>query len=56
MEPRQGPKKVVSGKNGVVSSSHPCVSEIMIGVLKNGGDIQKIVVAVLMNLPDHLGL
>jgi len=38
MEPRQGPKKVVSGKNGVVSSSHPCVSEIMIDVLKNGGN------------------
>ncbi len=38
MEPRQGPKDVVSGKHGVVSSSHPCVSEIMIDILKKGGN------------------
>ena len=38
MEPRQGPKEVVRGKNGVVSSSHPAVSEIMINVLKKGGN------------------
>ena len=38
MEPRQGPKEVVSGKHGVVSSSHPYVSEIMIDVLKKDGN------------------
>jgi gamma-glutamyltranspeptidase/glutathione hydrolase len=38
MEPRQGPKEVVSGKSGVVSSSHPMVSKIMIDVLKGGGN------------------
>ncbi|MCW4012473.1 MAG: gamma-glutamyltransferase [Candidatus Bathyarchaeota archaeon] len=38
MEPRQGPKEIVSGKHGVVSSSHPCVSEIMIDVLRKGGN------------------
>lgn len=38
MEPRQGSKEVVSRKHGMVSSSHPCVSEIMIDVLKKGGN------------------
>ncbi len=38
MEPRQGPKEVVSGSNGVVSSSHPMISRIMLDVLKRGGN------------------
>jgi gamma-glutamyltranspeptidase / glutathione hydrolase len=38
MEPKQGPKLIASGKNGAVSSSHPMVSEIMINVLKDGGN------------------
>ena len=38
MEPRQGPKQVVSGKHGVVSSSHPNVSKIMVEVLRAGGN------------------
>ncbi|MCW4051347.1 MAG: gamma-glutamyltransferase [Candidatus Bathyarchaeota archaeon] len=38
MEPRQGPKEVVSGRNGAVSSSHPAVSKIMLDVLKKGGN------------------
>jgi gamma-glutamyltranspeptidase/glutathione hydrolase len=38
MTPRQGPKKVVTGKHGMVSSSHPDVSRIMVEVLKEGGN------------------
>lgn len=38
MEPRQGPKDVVSGRHGVVSSSHPEVSRIMVDVMKAGGN------------------
>jgi gamma-glutamyltranspeptidase/glutathione hydrolase len=38
MEPRQGTKEVVTGSNGMVSSSHPAVSKIMINVLKRGGN------------------
>jgi len=38
MDSKQGPKEVVYGKNGVVSSSHPYVSKIMIDVLKSGGN------------------
>ena len=38
MEPRQGPKEIVTGNLGAVSSSHPMVSKIMIDVLKNGGN------------------
>jgi gamma-glutamyltranspeptidase/glutathione hydrolase len=38
MEPRQGPKKVVTGRNGAVSSSHPVVSRIMLDALMDGGN------------------
>jgi gamma-glutamyltranspeptidase/glutathione hydrolase len=38
MQPRQGPKEVVKGRNGVVSSSHPEVSRIMVDILKAGGN------------------
>jgi gamma-glutamyltranspeptidase/glutathione hydrolase len=38
MELIQGPKQVVKGKNGAVSSSHPAVSKIMIDTLMNGGN------------------
>jgi len=38
MDSKQGPKEVVYGKNGVVSSSHPSISKIMIEVLKSGGN------------------
>jgi gamma-glutamyltranspeptidase/glutathione hydrolase len=38
MAPRQGPKEVVAGKHGMVSSSHPAVSGIMVDVLREGGN------------------
>jgi len=38
MEPRQGPKDVVLRRHGVVSSSHPEVSRIMVDVMKAGGN------------------
>ena len=38
IEPRQGPKDVVSGRHGMVSSSHPEVSRIMVDVMKAGGN------------------
>jgi len=38
LEPRQGPKEVVHSRDGMVSSSHPRVSEIMVKVLKRGGN------------------
>ncbi len=38
LEPNQGRKEVVSSKNGMVSSSHPQISKIMVDVLKQGGN------------------
>ena len=51
MEPRQGPKKVVDGKHGVVSSSHPAISEIMIDVLRKGGNAVDAAVAASLAGP-----
>jgi gamma-glutamyltranspeptidase/glutathione hydrolase len=38
MTPNQGPKQVVTGRHGMVSSSHPSVSRIMVDVLRKGGN------------------
>lgn len=38
MTPRLGPKEVVKAKHGMVSSSHPEVSKIMVDILKKGGN------------------
>ena len=51
MEPRQGPKEVVKGNHGAVSSSHPIVSKIMIEVLKNGGNAVDAAVAASLAGP-----
>ncbi|MBN2336354.1 gamma-glutamyltransferase, partial [Candidatus Bathyarchaeota archaeon] len=51
MEPRQGPKEVVTGRSGAVSSSHPEVSRIMVEVLKSGGNAVDAAVAASLAGP-----
>lgn len=43
--PEQGAKPVARGNRGMVSASHPAVSEAMLGVLKKGGNAIDAVIA-----------
>jgi gamma-glutamyltranspeptidase len=41
LELRQGPKEIATSRNGMVSSSHPNVSKIMVDILKKGGNFRE---------------
>ena len=43
--PNQGPKPVARGRRAMVSSSHPAVTEAMLGVLRDGGNAVDAMVA-----------
>jgi gamma-glutamyltranspeptidase/glutathione hydrolase len=45
MLPNQGPKPVARGERAMVSSSHPAVTEVMLDVLRDGGNAMDAAVA-----------